>query len=168
MIVGPFASQVALYGVCGLFLAAALSDLRSLIIPNRYPIAIALLYPAYVLAAGHAIDWPGGLMVAGGTFAVGLALFALRLTGGGDVKLLTAIALWAGPGLILPFFLVTALAGGVLAILLMLRHRLALFAVAPAHAGQGTQPEKRKQPLPYGVPIAVGGLYVTFTLLGLT
>ena len=47
-------------------------------------------------------------------FGAGTAAFAAGALGGGDVKLLAAASLFAGPGLISDFLLVTALAGGVL------------------------------------------------------
>ena len=56
-------------------------------------------------------------------FGAGTAAFAAGALGGGDVKLLAAASLFAGPGLISDFLLVTALTGGVLGV--------AVFAGAP-------------------------------------
>jgi prepilin peptidase CpaA len=169
MIATPLIANLALLGLVGVILAAALSDLRSLKIPNRHCLAIVLLYPAYVLSAGPSVDWIGALLVGAGVFALGVLLFALRITGGGDAKLMAASSLWAGPALILPFFLVTALAGGVLAIILWLGHRTSRFAAPGGVFGvgliSGSEGGLAKQPVPYGVAIAVGSLYVAFTLL---
>ncbi len=169
MIATPLIANMALLGFVGVILGAALSDLRSLKIPNRPCLAIVLLYPAYVLSAGPSVDWVGAVLVGAGVFALGVLLFALRITGGGDAKLMAASSLWAGPALILPFFFVTALAGGVLAIVLWLGHRLSRFAAPGNVLGvgliSGSEGGLGKQPVPYGVAIAVGSLYVAFTLL---
>jgi len=90
----------------------------------------------------------------------GFFLFALKMVGGGDVKLLAATSLWAGPALILSFTFITAIAGGVigLAMLLLQRRRAVPVSVDSEH---GAAPAV----MPYGVAIAVGGLMVALTLL---
>jgi len=121
---GVFAPQLL---VAILFVAliafAAYTDATSFRIPNRITAGLAALYPAWVVSSPLPIDWTAALAVTGGVFAVGFMLFAARVVGGGDVKLLAAAALWAGPGLILDFLLVAAVAGG------------ALVSIAPALFG---------------------------------
>ena len=75
---------------------AALSDFRSYVIPNRLCVAILVLYPAHVLASSAPVDWVSGLTAGGIVFGVGLVMFAFRLAGGGDVKLMAAAGVWAG------------------------------------------------------------------------
>src|SRR5262249_27541905 len=53
---------------------------------------------------------------------IGFLLFSMRLAGGGDVKLFAAVALWAGSHWLAEYVVVTALAGGLFA-LAMLVHR---------------------------------------------
>src|SRR3546814_3958061 len=81
----------------GILVAAAASDWRSLTIPNRYSLAAVALFPSYAIAMGGTVDWAVHLGFAGAAFGLGFVLFALRLCGGGDVKLFAAVALWAGP-----------------------------------------------------------------------
>lgn len=164
----PFLSQLSVAGFLGLLAAAALSDVRDLTIPNRYCVAIVLLYPAYVVSAGQPIDWLGALVVGGSVLAVGFVLFALRTLGGGDAKLMAAVSVWAGPGLLIEFVLLTSLVGGALAIFLWLRHRLSRSPYLAAFAVSEASPDFAKQPMPYGVAIFAGGVYVAFTLLGIT
>jgi prepilin peptidase CpaA len=85
-------------------------------------------------------------------------LFACRILGGGDVKLLAAMALWCGIHLLVPLLFLTAIIGGVFALIVLgLRQplvQIAFLAVlrrAPAflHA---------KMPIPYGIPIAIAGV----------
>ena len=64
---------IALIGAfVGLLLAAAISDIRSMTIPNGVSIALAILYPAYVVVTGA--DWLGGLIA--GEFVVERAVTA--------------------------------------------------------------------------------------------
>lgn len=160
------ASQMPLLGFAGLMLAAAITDIRSLRIPNRISLAAVMLYPAYVLAAQAPVDWPGALAVALAALALGFVLFNFRIVGGGDAKLFAAAALWAGPELVIPFALSTAIAGGVLAALLWLVHRLPLLGIPMAFPSTATAAHFGKQPLPYGVAIALGAAFVTFNLTG--
>lgn len=135
-----------------LLLFAAVADIRARIIPNRYPAAILLLFPA-AAAFGTFPDWPWHLLVFAASFAVCLGLFAAGLLGGGDAKLLPATALWAGPEVLPVFLLITATAGGVLALALLARHRLQ----TPARIdGASASPPT----VPYGVAIAAGGAVV--------
>lgn len=142
----------AIFHACVLVLLgiASVTDIRARIIPNRIPLMItALFLPAALL--GVMPSWQGHLLVFGIAFAICLALFALNLMGGGDAKLIPAVALWVAPE-DLPLFLVTmTLFGGLLAVVMMIRAR----RTAP-DAGE-TAP---KPTLPYGVAIAVGGLAV--------
>ncbi len=56
---------------------------------------------------------------AAGLFGVGAVAFANGMIGGGDVKFLAAVGLFAGPAHVVDFMLVTALVGGVLGLALL-------------------------------------------------
>lgn len=161
-------TQIALVaGFAGLVAWAAFSDFTRFLIPNRICAAIVALYPAYVITSAGPVDWQGAALLAGATFAVGTALFALRLVGGGDVKLLTAVILWAGPALFWPFIIVTVLTGGVLALSAAVTHRywrtLAVRVIGRATGiEEGALPEALS--VPYGVAIAAGGLFAAVRL----
>jgi prepilin peptidase CpaA len=162
-----FVSQLAILGFIVLLSAAAVSDVRKLTIPNSYCLGIALCYPFFALAAAQPVDWLGGLMVGGSLLAVGFVLFTTGRVGGGDAKLLAAASLWAGPGLLVEFILLTALTGGGMAIVLYVRHRWLRSPSLAAMAATEASPDFAQQPMPYGVAIFAGGIYVAFTLLGL-
>ncbi len=144
---------------------AALSDLVSLRIPNWLTGALAVGFPVAALFAriglsGHSVDWISHLEAGAGVFAVGAMLFACRILGGGDVKLLAAMALWCGIHLLVPLIFLTAVIGGIFALIVLgLRQpvvQTAILAVlrrAPAflHA---------KMPIPYGIPIAIAGILI--------
>ena len=79
-------------------LYAAFTDIRSRLIENWLNGAIALGAPLFWWASdmsGGEIAWQLGMALV--TFAVLAALFFMRWIGGGDVKLLAALALWFAP-----------------------------------------------------------------------
>jgi len=130
---------------------AAFTDLKSRRIANWLNATIALGAPLFWLASGMAL-WPDiamqiGLAVA--TFAVLSILFALRAMGGGDVKLLTALALWIQPLIFVKLLIMMALLGGVLTI------GFGMWHVA--------RRQKDKLAIPYGVAIAAAGLWTIGT-----
>lgn len=130
---------------------AAVTDLRRRHIGNWLNAGIALLAPLYWWSSGLTL-WPGvalQLGVAAATFVVLAGLFAIRAMGGGDVKLLTALALWIEPGLFLKLVVMMALLGGVLTI-----------AFGAWHVARR---RKDRLAIPYGVAIALAGLWILGT-----
>jgi prepilin peptidase CpaA len=144
---------------------AAISDILTYLVPNRICLAIALLYPVYVLAAPAPVAWSAALFVAAVSLVIGFLFFIFGGWGGGDAKLFAAIALWAGPEQFLQLTLYTTLAGGVMAIFIWLQLRLAKVPVTGVLFQTDVDPDIGQHPMPYGAAIAVGALYVAFTLL---
>ncbi len=158
-------AQFTILAFAGLLIMAAASDCRNLTVPNRFSLALLALYPSFVIASGGSVDWLQALLYAAITFVAGFALFALRFCGGADVKLFAAVTLWAGPALFVPMLFYTAVTGGLLAVALWIRHKY-LRAATPASIFFATSdPAFVKQPMPYAVAIAAGGLYVALQLL---
>jgi prepilin peptidase CpaA len=158
----------------GVLVAAGWSDLRRLLIPNKFSLAILLLWPAHVMAAPGMVDPVGALIAASVIFGLGFALFAARLMGGGDVKLLTVTALWAGPALLPELLVTTTMCGGLIAMALLTPHGAWLEArvqdaAGLSHLRVSVEPggRRRNRPMPYGVAIALGGLVVAGHLAGL-
>jgi prepilin peptidase CpaA len=149
------ALAAALALAAGGFLWAAASDLRRYLIPN---LACALVGAGYLLslAATPIGPWLAGLAVAGAGFGLALIAFARGSLGGGDVKLGTAALLWAGTAHLSDFALVTALTGAGLAVFMLTPARR-LLPAAPEGAQSGL-----RQPMPMGVAIAAGGLWVAW------
>ena len=155
-----FTDRVCLTAFAGLLVWAAWSDLRDYLIPNRICLAVVAVFPVHVLATGAYEIVPGALAAAGATFAVGFALFAFRIAGGGDVKLMTGVALWAGPAQIGSFLFMTALAGGLLAAFLAMRAWRHSADAVPDGAATLRLIAVRDTKIPYGAAIALGGLYI--------
>ncbi|ABC62398.1 A24 family peptidase [Erythrobacter litoralis] len=132
-------------------LTAAFTDLRSRQIGNWLNGAIALGAPLFWWSSGLDL-WPGvawQLGVALITFAICAGLFAMRWMGGGDVKLLTALALWIAPALFFNLIVIMALLGGVLTLLFGMWHLI--------------RRQRERLAIPYGVAISAAGLWILTT-----
>ena len=130
-----------------MLIAAAICDLRHRIIPNRLNLIIALTAPIAWWWSGLAL-WPDVAWQVGAAAAVFTAfagLFFIGGIGGGDVKMIGALALWIDVRLLLSLLLVMAVVGGGIAGFMLIRNKL----------GKAEQnPE-----VPYGVAIAVAGFW---------
>lgn len=139
---------------------AAAMDLFTLTIPNRVSVVMALAFFPVAWMAGIGW-WPiADHLIAGAlVLALGILLFALGWFGGGDAKLLAAIALWVGTENLFPYFLYVALAGGALAMLFGVFRQVPLprqllgepWAIRLHRPGSG---------IPYGIALAAGALLV--------
>jgi prepilin peptidase CpaA len=108
------------YGLLGLLaialLFAACTDLRRRQIDNWLNAAIAMAAPLFWWAGDLSL-WPDiamHLAVALAAFALAAGLFAIGQMGGGDVKLIAALALWFEPSLFLQMLILMAVLGYVL------------------------------------------------------
>lgn len=134
--------------IAGILVTAALTDLAQRRIPNALPLALvgvfSLLTAARLVQGADYIQvvlMP--LLTAFAVLSVGTLLFTRGALGGGDVKLLTALALYASAPSILAVLMLMALSGGVLALLVLVLNRVGALS---------------DQRVPYGVAIAVAGL----------
>ena len=110
---GVVFSYALLAGLATALIVAAVTDLRSRTIANRLNLAIALAAPLYWLAVGYGwVDIVFMLAQTALTFVFCVALFAARQMGGGDVKLLTALALWFPPLAFFELVFMMAVLGG--------------------------------------------------------
>ena len=113
-------TYVLLAALAMALLTAAFTDLRSRTIGNKLNIAIAAGAPLFWFATGLDL-WPGvatQIGIAAATFAVCALFFAIRQMGGGDVKLLTALALWFPPSSFVLLILIMAMLGWVLTLVM--------------------------------------------------
>ena len=137
---------------------AAYSDWKKYTIPNYLSLILIILYPVFVLTSPIEISWTFSLIIAAITFVVGFALFALGLFGGGDVKLITALSLWAGTSYILTFLVFMVLAGGLLVLVVIIREALKQMTDKGGFIRGARSAIRTKTPVPYGVAIAIGSL----------
>jgi len=141
-------SWILLGALAAMLLAASYCDLKARTIPNGLNLAIALLAIPFWWSLGLPL-WPDAALqlgVAAIVFGLFAIAFALGAMGGGDVKLVAAIALWLPFQAVAALLFIMSLAGGVLTLAMWIRHKL-------ARRGE-------KLEIPYGVAIAFGGLWL--------
>lgn len=135
-----------------LLVAAAIGDIRSLRIPNIFPLAIVGALIAALLAASAPADAYFKAAISGAIgFSVGYAFFALGLMGGGDGKLFAAAATWFGAGALLSVGLWVSVAGIFVALAALVARSGSMKA-----GDAGAARPALKTPIPYGVAIAAG------------
>ena len=132
--------------LAALLLSAGIEDARTRLIANWKSIAIALGAPVWWAAIG--VDpWPGMAMQVGVAiivFALFCVAFHFGQMGGGDVKLIGALALWLPLSPLMLMLLVMSIAGGAITLLVLVEARIRRSS-APIE-------------VPYGVAIALAGL----------
>lgn len=142
-----------------LALVAALEDLRRFTISNWIPGALIGLWVVYALVSG--MSW----QTAGISFLTGLGVLALMIglwmpgwLGGGDAKLIAALALWFGWPSVQTFLILAMICGGLLSLALLAGRRVAPgLPVSPERLA--ASPLAHGAPVPYGVAIAAGALW---------
>lgn len=153
-----------------LLVLAGVIDFRSRVIPNWICLSIFFLYLTFLLAQ-QLFVFPIEPLKPLSSMAVGTMvgvvfslLFFLKKLGGGDVKLITATAFWAGLEGITLFLLVMALSGGVIALVYLGIAKMKKTRQNDAIKGSA-KVSTSSVDIPYGIAIAVSGLLCIKTLL---
>ncbi len=137
---------LALWGALTLILlSAGIEDARRREIANWKNAGIAVLAPLYWWMGGYGwvdIAWQVGLAL--GVFALFAAAFSVGWMGGGDVKMIGALALWLPVQALLFMLMLMSVIGGVLTVVMMLDH----WRRKPGGAVE----------IPYGVAIAMAAM----------
>jgi prepilin peptidase CpaA len=165
-----------------LLVIAAVSDITRYRIPNAIVCAIVAAFAVGAIFnfAWPAIVWP--VLAGVAMFLLGALLFAFGLFGGGDVKLIAAMALWTSFADLPRFLLIMAAAGGLIGLVLLIKRKRQQPAMAspapapaessaaetaisaapapktPASEAPAAPRPKRESHTPYGVGIAIAGL----------
>jgi len=164
----------------GAFTVAAIggmTDVASRRIPNNltYTAMLVAIVGRFGLQGWHGLGSAiAGGLVGGGAF---LVFFLIHAMGAGDVKLITAVGCFVGPALAIEIVFASAIAGGILAILIALwqgRLRTVLGNVGELikfHAAVGPEvhptlnlSNPHSVRLPYGIAIAAGVLFSVVAL----
>lgn len=135
-------------GLAIALIIAAITDIKSRQISNRLNLCIALAAPLFWIASGMSfwpdIVWQIGVALV--VFTIFAGVFAIGAMGGGDVKLLGAIALWLHWLTFIEMLVVMSIAGGVLTLLMMISKKI--------------QKKDGQIKVPYGVAISFSGLWI--------
>ena len=154
------AEALVLFVMPALLAASAGWDMASYTIPNFLPTAFIVVFVAFALTSGMAPAAIGVHALAGlAGLAMGFALFAFGLIGGGDAKLFAVIVLWLGFRDLLDYTLMTSVFGGALALALIGLRNL---PIPSALSGQGWLMRllDPRSGIPYGVALAAGALVI--------
>jgi prepilin peptidase CpaA len=146
-----------------LLILAAASDVMSLRIPNWLTLLIAILFFPMAFATHMPMAEFGSHLLAGVIlFIVGFVFFQAGIFGGGDSKLMAAAGLWFGTAKMLPFLFMTALAGGVLALVVAFWSAFMIsWEIEGDKAPFATIGKKLRllgPNVPYGFAFALGGI----------
>jgi prepilin peptidase CpaA len=134
--------------LAALLVVAAVTDLKKREIPHFVVIAIALLAIPFWWASGIPF-WPDVAIQIGVAlliFAIFAAMFAFGWMGGGDVKLLTALALWLPWQAVIMLLVIMSLAGAAVTFGTIIWSRMRDPSATPE--------------IPYGVAISFAGLWL--------
>jgi prepilin peptidase CpaA len=132
-----------------LLVSAGIQDARTREIANWKNAAIAVMAPLWWWANGLAL-WPDVAMqlgVAALVFAFFIGAFALGQMGGGDVKMIGALALWLPVMPLVWMLVLMSLIGGVLTLIMLIDKKWRRKTGDPVE-------------IPYGVAIAIAALLV--------
>ena len=140
---------------------ASLNDIATRTIPDLAPLGLTVIGVMLRVVDGTTA---AALAASAAVLLVGALCWRFGWLGGGDVKLLAAATLWAGPGGTLPLLALMGLLGGLLGLFVLspicpdfagFRRRLPL---GPSEVATGhTNPVV----VPYGAAIAAAALIVT-------
>ncbi len=151
-----------------LLLYVAMIDIATRLIRNEICLVLALLGIAGQFASPMQVA--GSLIAATILLALLLVIYQRGGIGGGDVKLLVALAVGLPLMGVIQLLTVTALAGGVLAVVHLMMRLLPYPKLAPAGSSFVRRVytierwrNLRHAPLPYGVAIACGGIWTVFS-----
>jgi prepilin peptidase CpaA len=141
-----------------LLVAAGLSDLFSMTIPNRISLLLVVGYTVAALVVGYSgeqiLTSVGGALI---VLACGFTAFALGWVGGGDAKLAAAASLWLGLHHVFEYLLLAAIGGGLLTVVLLSMRSIPLPAFA-LRWNWLARLHDRRTGVPYGVALAGAAL----------
>jgi prepilin peptidase CpaA len=139
---------------------AAAMDLLTLQIPNRISIALLIAFvPLGILAGLDAWAFLEHVLAGTAMLGVGILLFIPGWFGGGDAKLLAAIALWVGFDHLASYLFHVALAGGMIALLISAARAMPLPRLLLGEPW-ALRLHRHDAGIPYGLALAAGALLV--------
>lgn len=135
---------------------AAVSDVRSLRIPNSYSIVVIVCFiGAFILSPDSFGRWWEHVGAFFGMLVITYLMFVAGMMGGGDSKFGSALALWTGLHGLLPYVFYMAIMGGIIGICSIIFRKYKPFK-NPAAGSWMAEAQEGKNSVPYGIAITVG------------
>jgi prepilin peptidase CpaA len=163
------ASQAHLLFPLAIAVWIAWGDLRTYRIPNYLTLGAALtglIFQTALFGWGGLVTGLLGLLLG---FSLLIPVYALGGLGAGDVKALAALGAWLGPWLTLMLFCYMAIAGGLMALAVLIykgllwaklrqywQYLVSLILFRPTGLSSGPAPQAEVKGIPYGVAMALG------------
>ena len=168
---------------------AAWTDRKYRLIANRVSVMTGISGLVWLLAAtanDPEFQFLNHITAAALIFAIGFGLWLVKVFGGGDVKLLTSAALWAGMSNLAPMIMIVTVAGAALALMQVFLGKFLPSTAAQIFGGCASQmvPVTETGPagdddgptepapitdmsntVPYGIAIAIGGAWAVKEIL---
>lgn len=164
-------SKAALAVLAVGLVSATVIDIKSRRIPNELTAGMAVLGMALAASGTSGLSGVGSIL--GICFGLLLMMpgYTLGATGAGDVKLMAGVGAIVGPALVLSAFVFTALAGGVLALVIAIRRQrlgatlagTGRLMAAPASASHDIKTASSVRRFAYGPAIAIGSMLAVLT-----
>ncbi|MGB5948976.1 MAG: prepilin peptidase [Parvibaculum sp.] len=139
---------------------AAVRDLTTMTIPNWLTLGLTIAFFISAVSLGMPLADIARHASAGfALLLIGMGLFARGWIGGGDAKLVAAASLWLGWGDALPYLLLASIFGGGLTLFILFYRTLPL-PMFLYRQGWLLRLHDRKEGVPYGIALAVAGLFI--------
>jgi prepilin peptidase CpaA len=144
--------MIATVGFGALLFAASCFDVLRLRIPNMIPAGLVALF-ALQLLVGRSPPAPlDHLLAMALALLLLLPVFALNILGGGDVKLLAAVALWLGMNKLAALLVLVGIVGGIFALFWLAMRWLIRTGLGDRRLPRSLQAHA---PLPFALPIMI-------------
>jgi len=153
MILITFTATVIIMSIA---LLSSISDFRALRIPNWHSLSIVILFiPAYFLSPESFSPLWQHISAMAAMFIISYIMFILRMMGGGDSKLATALGLWVGLNGLAGFVFYMSIIGGLVGVISLIIRNKKPFK-NPHKGSWFEQAQLGKNSIPYGIAISIG------------
>jgi len=139
-------------GFGALLVAASCFDVLSLRIPNIIPLGLVVLFVLQLFVEPGAHSPLDHVLAMAFTLLILLPVFALDMLGGGDVKLLAAVALWLGIQKMAALLILVGVVGGIFALFWLAMRWLIRRGLGDRRLPRSLQ---ARAPLPFALPITI-------------
>lgn len=145
---------------CLAMIFAGLRDLTTMTIPNWLTLVLVVaFFAAAAMSSMPLRDIVQHTVVGFVCLLIGMVFFARGWIGGGDAKLMAAVAMWVGWAQALPYFVTASILGGALTLIILGYRNLPLPAFV-VRCGWAIRLHDRAEGVPYGIALAFAGLLI--------
>jgi prepilin peptidase CpaA len=144
--------MIGTVGFGALLFAASCFDVLRLRIPNMIPVGLVTLFALQLLVEPGVHAPLDHFLAMAITLLILLPVFALDMLGGGDIKLLAAVAFWLGMQKLAALLILVGVVGGVFALFWLAMRWLIRTGLGDRRLPRSLQAHA---PLPFALPITI-------------